>query len=347
MNNVWTIALKTPCTGLLSSPTLRSTFAQIAAIGNTRGFASSQWNTTHPSHTIESAQRCGTNLISNWVRYRSQALTCDQSGERSQINTTVSRYSKRSFSTTSPQSASKQQKPKPKTKQKAKAESSMRSKPTGSPRIPSKPESETSIGGASRPSAQAVPSASPEAAQVQLSASQVESILGPGLTFDEGMQVLQELQNRRVTGSLAEEGISFPNDAVITPGHAERGLNWLRENYPVDEETAAAEWAEEEAAKLEAQYTQRAEELWLYKKNDDEPEVQQIQQHDEGGLYGQSVLEQRQKEVKARKEAEAEEAEKALEAGEAPPPPYKGYNLIVKEKAELGTASIFLSSSKS
>jgi rhomboid-like protein len=150
------------------------------------------------------------------------------------------------------------------------------------------------------------------------------------------MQVLQDLQYRRVTGSLAGQGISFPGNADITPEHAERGLNWLRENYPVDEEMAAAVWAEEEAANLEAQYTQRAEELWLYKKNGDEPEVQQIQQHDEGGLYGHSVLEQRRKEVKARKEAEEAEAQKALEAGDAPPPPYKGHDLIVKEKAELG-----------
>jgi rhomboid-like protein len=148
------------------------------------------------------------------------------------------------------------------------------------------------------------------------------------------MQVLQDLQFRRVTGSLAEQGISFPDDPEVTEEHAGQGLAWLRDKYPVDEEAAAAEWAEEEAAKLEANYTQRAEELWLYKRNDDEPEMEEIQQHDKRGLYGQSVLEQRQKEVSAKKAAE--KALKEKEQGDAPPEQNQKQEIIVREKAYLG-----------
>jgi hypothetical protein len=337
MNNVWTVALKTPCTGLrLSFSPLRRTLAPIVAIGTARCFISSKstspWNTATTSRTPEFAQLYPLSQDTSRVSRRPAIETTSPTlrpGGRPQIGPISFKCSRRSFFTTTNRSASKKPKAKLKSRPKAKTDSPSAPTRTEVPRTSRKPESEVD----------ASHTASPEAAQVQLSAQQVESILGPGLTFDKGMQVLQDLQYRRVTGSLAEQGISFPDDAEIKSEHAERGLNWLRENYPVDEETAAAEWADEEAARLDAKYTQRAEELWLYKKNDDEPEVLEIQQHDKGGLYGQSVLEKRREEVKARKEAEEAEAEKALEAGDAPPQPYKGYSLIVKQKAELGKFS--------
>jgi rhomboid-like protein len=292
MNNVWTVAFKTPCTGLrVSSNTSRRILAPIVAIGNARWVSSAAgWNTLNSSCVHKPTPR-------------------------SPIDTRLFNNLRRNFSTTIHRGAAK------KAKAKAKTESPTPKK-TKPPATPKKPAPDVNNGTAS------------EVAQVQLSASQVESILGPGLTFDKGMQVLQDLQFRRVTGSLADQGITFPEDIEITPDHATRGLLWLRENYPADEEAAAAEWAEEEAERLEAQYTKRAEELWLYKKTDDEPEVQQIQQHDEGGLYGQSVLEQHQKEVKAQQEAEEAALEK--EQADNPAEPYKGHDVIVRQKAELG-----------
>lgn len=230
---------------------------------------------------------------------------------------------------------------------------------------PRTPKSNTNQPPSSTDSTSAPPS------QVHLSSTQVVEILGPGLTFEEGMQVLQELQTRRVTGSLADLGISFPDDPKITPEHAERGLIWLRDNYPVDEEAAAAEWAEEEIERLEGAYLKRAEELHLYKKTPEEEieeehleedtkaeegqavevqqerkseeKVTQIQQHGSRGLYGQSVLEQHRAEVEAAEKAAEKAKEEALaaEGKERQPEPYKGHDLIVAKKVELGTCTPF------
>ncbi|KAF2431046.1 hypothetical protein EJ08DRAFT_678619 [Tothia fuscella] len=197
----------------------------------------------------------------------------------------------------------------------------------------------------------------PNPKQVNLSSKDVLQIFGPGLTFEKGMYVLQELQTRRVTGSLADIGIAFPDQPEITDLHATKGLSWLRSEYPIDEEAAAAEWAEEEIAKLEGSYLKRAEELHLYKRTPEEEKkeeiddtgreneavevveekITQIQQHSNRGLYGESVLEARQKELKAQEEAKAAARElEAEEKGvEVQHQPYKGHEIIVRQAAEL------------
>jgi len=285
MNNVWTVALKTPCTGLRLS-------------------SLSKWSylTPFPATTSNSYS------FSSLAQKLSQATWKDTPRLRIKANSFQS--SSRTFAAEAKRDAAK---------------------------TPKKPAATTTNAPLPRqhtPLMNIEPK--PTAAQVHLSESQVTRILGPGLNFEKGMQVLQDLQFRRVTGSLGEQGISFSNDSMVTESHSERGLAWLREQYPVDEAAAAAEWAEEEAERLEAQYTKRAERLRLYQKIDREEPMAEIQQLDSGGLYGQSVLEQRRKQVTAQEKAEEEKLQQ--ERQDQPPEPYPGHDIIVKKKSELGAS---------
>jgi hypothetical protein len=193
-----------------------------------------------------------------------------------------------------------------------------------------------------------------EKAQVQLSQLQVASILGPGLTFDQGMEILQEIQYRRVTGSLADKGIVFDERPEFSQDHRLRALEWLRDNYPVDEEAAAAEYAEEIAEELQKDLEERAKNLRLYKRDDAEveegreDEVVVDEQYDKiplredqtRDITGESALQARKQYVEAsRKKAkiEAEKAAEEMEArGEKPPEPYKGHDLVVARKTAIG-----------
>jgi rhomboid-like protein len=148
------------------------------------------------------------------------------------------------------------------------------------------------------------------------------------------MEVLQELQKRRVSGSLAEMGVSFSDDAEITHDHAMRGLEWLREKHPLDEETAAAEWAEAEAERLQEELEKRAERLGLYKRGESVEEDVPSQPQQVTNVYGNSVLVQRRQQVEAEEKAKQEAEEK--EQKDQPPQPYKGHDLIVSKKVELG-----------
>ncbi|KIW06821.1 uncharacterized protein PV09_02501 [Verruconis gallopava] len=197
-----------------------------------------------------------------------------------------------------------------------------------------------------------------EKAQVHLSQTQVASILGPGLTFDQGMELLQELQYRRVTGSLSDKGIDFPGRSEFTRDHCTRALEWLRDTYPVDEEAAAAEYAEELAEALRKELEERARSLRLYKKVDAEAEESKEQEDiyiDEHydkiplredqtrDITSESALMARKEYVeasrkKAKIEAEKEAAEREAR-GEKPPEAYKGQALVLAKQTAIADAS--------
>jgi rhomboid-like protein len=88
--------------------------------------------------------------------------------------------------------------------------------------------------------------------------STIKRIFGPKLSAADGNNVLRILHHRRTAGSLADYGVDNLGSQYthVDRETALKGLEWLREKYPVDEARAAEEWAEKEANRI--QY-----ELWL------------------------------------------------------------------------------------
>jgi rhomboid-like protein len=88
--------------------------------------------------------------------------------------------------------------------------------------------------------------------------STVRSIFGSKLSGADGNNVLRILHHRRTAGSLADYGVDNLGKQYthVSRETALKGLEWLREKYPIDEARAAEEWAEREANRI--QY-----ELWL------------------------------------------------------------------------------------
>ena len=223
------------------------------------------------------------------------------------------------------------------------------------PTIPSRPPQAKKVEPANANANASVEKKKAEKAQVQLSEAQVATILGSGLTFDQGMDLLQELQYRRVTGSLSDKGIDFPERVEFTQDHRYRALEWLRENYPVDEEAAAGEYAEELAAAERKELEQRAQRLRLYKKDEKADDAEEGKEEDiyideeydkiplradqTRDITSGSALSARKEYVEAsRKKAkiEAEKAAEEMEArGEKPPEPYRGHDLVVAKKTAL------------
>ena len=78
------------------------------------------------------------------------------------------------------------------------------------------------------------------------------------LSRAEGNNVLRILHHRRTAGSLADYGVDNLGAQYTHVDHALalKGLDWLREKYPVDEALAAEQWAEKEANRI-------SYELWL------------------------------------------------------------------------------------
>ena len=70
--------------------------------------------------------------------------------------------------------------------------------------------------------------------------------------------MLRILHHRRTTGSLADYGVDNLGKMYthVDRALALKGLDWLREKYPVDEAVAAEQWAEKEANRI-------SYELWL------------------------------------------------------------------------------------
>lgn len=125
----------------------------------------------------------------------------------------------------------------------------------------------------------------------------IKSIFGGKVSRVDGNAVLRILHHRRTSGSLADYGV---DNLGAQLGHVKRetalkGLDWLRERYPLDEARAAEEWAEKEANRI-------AYELWLadpeneskYKdpervfkeKQDKEKEERELEERQQGQRMG-------------------------------------------------------------
>ncbi|KAF2401337.1 hypothetical protein EJ06DRAFT_388012 [Trichodelitschia bisporula] len=157
--------------------------------------------------------------------------------------------------------------------------------------------------------------------------AEIKDIFGTSVSVAWGTKVLHELQERRTSGSLADRGIAFPD---VTEEQGLKALAWLRQKYPVDEEAAAAQWAEEEVARLEQEYMERAEKLGLYKKSEPEESVGVVQPVDE--IYGPSVLVERRRLVE---EEERLALEKQAENG--PTVQDQQLDIIAQKRVELAS----------
>ncbi|KAJ9626535.1 hypothetical protein H2203_004168 [Taxawa tesnikishii (nom. ined.)] len=98
---------------------------------------------------------------------------------------------------------------------------------------------------------------------------------------------------RRRSGSLIQEQCDFLPETGITQSMAFEALKYLREQDPnFNEREAGAAWAEAEADKVAEEYVQRAEDLGLYKRDENAPARGQ-QGSDYGrSRYGSSALDQ-------------------------------------------------------
>lgn len=136
------------------------------------------------------------------------------------------------------------------------------------------------------------------------------------LDAEMGNYVLNVMHYRRMSGSIINDGLLFPKDTGVKVEQAKKALDFLRTLVPdVDEQQAAATWADEEAAREEAKLIERSQELGLYKKI--EPEQKEISPEEEQGTEygrarsGESSL------IAMRKSREAQyEQEKAQKAKE-------------------------------
>ncbi|KAF1840925.1 uncharacterized protein K460DRAFT_410318 [Cucurbitaria berberidis CBS 394.84] len=86
----------------------------------------------------------------------------------------------------------------------------------------------------------------------------IQRIFSRRLSPSDGNNVLRILHHRRTAGSLADYGVDNlgKHYTHVNRDLALKGLEWLREKYPIDEARAAQEWAEKEANRI-------SYELWL------------------------------------------------------------------------------------
>lgn len=120
----------------------------------------------------------------------------------------------------------------------------------------------------------------------------IRRIFGSRVSGIDGNNVLRILHHRRTAGSLADYGVDNLGKQYthVNRDLALKGLEWLREQYPIDEARAAEEWAEREANRI--QY-----ELWLA-----DPETESKYKDP-----ARAFREQLQKEEEERQQQEAEE----------------------------------------
>ena len=168
-----------------------------------------------------------------------------------------------------------------------------------------------------------------------VSSAHIKQIFGPKIKRKRGNFILQELQWQRVAGTI-DEGIPNTDENTI-----DQGLEWLRTNYPLDEDAAIMARLDREEDELsEAQskpYIDRAVELGLYAPRDPKeqkslqvqtaPKTPMVyipqQDPDRNRVLGHSYIEEmREQNIAARKEAEArrkaeQEAEQAAAEAEA------------------------------
>ncbi|KAF2657577.1 hypothetical protein K491DRAFT_626527 [Lophiostoma macrostomum CBS 122681] len=80
----------------------------------------------------------------------------------------------------------------------------------------------------------------------------IRGLFGPDVSTQTGNEILRILHHRRTSGSLADYGVDNLGERYrkVTRQAAVKALEWLRDEYPVDEARAAEEWAEKEANRI-------------------------------------------------------------------------------------------------
>ena len=105
-----------------------------------------------------------------------------------------------------------------------------------------------------------------------VSPAAVKEIFGVHIGHRRGNELITKIQVQRVAGTL-DEGILGCEETVLN-----QGLQWLRTNYPLDEDAATIARLEREEAQESQVLIDRAERLGIYKSTDDsEPSNPQIQ----------------------------------------------------------------------
>lgn len=140
------------------------------------------------------------------------------------------------------------------------------------------------------------------------SAAEINDILGGQYYTPElGNRILAVLHGRRVAGTL---DLDLPNDITRSSSSQDRdiALQWLRANYPLDEDAAILARIEREEQEEQYNLRRRAEKLGLYKPQSGSYGAEL---GEEGEVSGKSVLKEMRKvnEEKNRKKEEKNRAE--------------------------------------
>lgn len=161
--------------------------------------------------------------------------------------------------------------------------------------------------------------------------------MGPGL----GNRILRILQWRRESGSLGDFGISLTGDTGVTQEQCLRGLEWLRANFPVDEEAAAEAWRERELERLYQVMEKDSQRLGFYKRDDasDGVDLGRPQQGTEfGQRYARSALAAIREENERRWEEKQKELEELEQRQREQRPPREGQeepDVVVQARERL------------
>jgi rhomboid-like protein len=147
-----------------------------------------------------------------------------------------------------------------------------------------------------------------------LSAAQIKTIFGTAKVSPAmGNRILSVLQGRRLQGTL---DLDLPTDITraVRSHTVESGLNWLRKNYPVNEDAAILARIEREEREEEERLHREAEQLGLYKPQSGNWGAKLGEGND---IYGKSVLKEIREKNEARLLAEQEKERKEWLEGEA------------------------------
>ncbi|KAJ5085016.1 hypothetical protein N7532_009787 [Penicillium argentinense] len=140
-----------------------------------------------------------------------------------------------------------------------------------------------------------------------LSDADIKFIFGPGVPTKLGNRTLGALQTQRLEGTL---DLDLPADITraVSQSQLDSALQWLRENYPLNEDAAILARIEREEIEAEEKLVRRAEELGLYKPQSGSYENEL---GEENSIYGKSVLkearEMNEKRLLAEKERKRQE----------------------------------------
>lgn len=144
--------------------------------------------------------------------------------------------------------------------------------------------------------------------------AEIRNIFGrPRLSPKLGNRALAVLHARRLEGTL---DLDLPADitAAVSQSQLDAGLEWLRENYPIDEDAAILARIEREEREAEEKLVRRAEELGLYKPQSGSYDAELGEKN---SPYGKSVLKEAREANEKRLLAEQERKRQEWLAGEA------------------------------